>query len=361
MIEPRYIKKRKREWDPEEREVFKKHKPDDEPKTSKGEELERYWLNVSNNPDSLPEFDLEELFNTKSKHIEKEGIWDPSILINGTRRTGKSVLAKHIVTKAHEKGLVGRISVLTGTPQNGFWDDLAPCSTIYDLSQPVEVLHMIRNFQIDIVEAFKDGEEIPLGILQHTIILDDFIGDKSFARYSDELHTAIINFRHYCTCIILLTQYPTGVGPSIRANADFAFIFIQAGENVKRHMYNDHLNFISDKKHAYNILEQVPRDFKCLVVHKTDPYLKDNEKVSWFRAEDEDSKYPDNHATLHAGNPEWRRSMLKKDEILKRKRKEERKKRQQKSFQLSGPVVDELSSVFQDVLNLKQNIIKKLQ
>lgn len=284
----------------------------------------QHWIQFAKDPESFDPLDLEELFEIRSTSLDPRGIWDPSILIDGSRRSGKSVLAKHICIEAHKRGLIGRISVITGTKQNTFWEDLAPYSTIFPVKNAREALQLLVQFQEYTVEEFKDGEDIEFDLIQHTIILDDFIGDQQFAKYSSELVSAFTNFRHTGCCVIAITQYPTGVPPAVRTNSDFAFVFLQQSDSQTERVMKDHFSFIHDKKVAYFLLNNVPREFRCIAVHKTDPYLKPNEKVKWFKATDWD-KEAGGHSTLQVGHPEWREKVSAIDEKQKAKRRRERK------------------------------------
>ena len=317
---------------------------------------ESYWMGFAQNPESYPQFDLEELFNVQSKSLDSNGIWDPSIIIDGTRRTGKSVLAKHICIEAQRRGLIGRISIITGTRQNTFWDDLSPLATIYEVKNGREVMAAITKFQDGLVGAFKDDEEIEMGILQHTVILDDFIGNKTFSRYSDELATAFVNFRHYATAVIALTQYPTGVPPMIRTNTDFAFIFMPQSYQQKDLLWKNYTSFITDRRLAFYLFDSVLRDFRCLSVHKTDAYLENKEKVKWFRAVDWDGEN-NGHSTIQVGHPGWRDKMNKKDEEIKKKRKKERKMGGTSGSELWN--VEEMTNPLQEVQMMRSVLQQK--
>jgi hypothetical protein len=298
-----------------------------------------HWIKFAKDPESFPPLDIEELFSIRSTSLDPRGIWDPSIIIDGSRRSGKSVLAKDICIEAHKRGLIGRISAITGTKQNTFWDDLVPFSTIFPVSNAREALDKLVEFQEYLVDEFKDGGDLEFDILQHTIILDDFIGDQQFSRYSSELVSAFTNFRHTGCCVIAITQFPTGVPPTVRTNADFAFAFLQQSEDQTDRVLKDHLSFIRDKKVAYFLANNVPREFRCIAIHKTDPYLKPIEKVKWFKAKDWDGEM-NGHSTIQVGHPGWREKMVSSDEKLKQKKRKERKMRGMPHFDTNGDIMD---------------------
>lgn len=316
-----------------------------------------HWISFARDPESFPMLDLEELFAIQSKSLDPNGVWDPAILIDGSRRSGKSVLAKDICIEAHRRGLIGRITVITGTKQNRFWHDLVPYSMIHSVENAREALQHLVATQEYLVEEFKDGNDVDCGTFQHTIILDDFIGDQKFSRYSSELITAFTNFRHTGCCVIAITQFPTGVPPTVRSNADFAFVFLQQSESQSEKIISDHLSFIRDKKVAYALLNNVPREFRCISIHKTDPYLTPMEKVKWFKAKDWDSE-AGGHSTIRVGCQVWRDKVAVEDEKLLEKNRRDRKaggapKIKNKYIENGMQSVDDLKQSLQNIYNIK--------
>jgi hypothetical protein len=267
-----------------------------------------YFQNMALNRSKESEFDVEEIYNVSSG-----GVWDPSVIWFGTRRTGKSVSVKDIVEGAHQRGLIGRITVITGTKQNRFWHTNVPYASIFPLKMAREVIQSLikqqeqRKLLIDSGKQLKFGEQS----YQHTLILDDFIHDKSFARYSDELSQAFVAFRHIGCAVLITAQHPTGVSPMIRGNADFIFVTRISGRDNIETIRKDHLTFLPRLSQAAFFMETITRDYVSVVIHKTDPSATVMEKVKWYKATDMDA---DGKLMTEWGNYAWRRYMEKEDQ-----------------------------------------------
>lgn len=296
-------------------------------------------------PESFEPFDLEELFSVKSTGHLAEGVWDPAIIWFGTRRTGKSVSLKHIVTEAHMRGLVGRVTVITATKQNENWVNVVPYACVHPIEDALKVVRDVRDKQNKRANIMKkENGKLLYGneSFQHTLILDDVVHDKRFSRYADELSEAFMTFRHIGCAVLITSQYPTAIAPAIRNNADFVFIQQQNGYAAKEIIYKDHLEFLPQRSMAFYFLDQVPKDWRTIVVHKTDPELEAKDKVSWFRATDLDNEFGvvgkghpnQKRIQIEWGHPEWRKVMKTIDEEIKSK--EAREEEEEANFDIYG-------------------------
>lgn len=55
-------------------------------------------------------------------------------------------------------------------------------------------------------------------------ILDDVIADAAAMLWNTQLTSLFVEGRHLCITVCILTQYPKGVGPKIRGNADIVVL-----------------------------------------------------------------------------------------------------------------------------------------
>lgn len=288
-----------------------------------------YFSDMIINTDNYSPFDLEAIFNKKSYMYSRNGTWDASIILYGSRRTGKSTTLKHVLTEAHKRELIGRVIVITGTKQNEFYDETVPYVSIHPLSRNgIAVLEDLRNKQEVRCARIKAGKPIKYGekAFQHTIILDDIVHDKKFTRYAEILTECFMTFRHVGCAVIITTQYPKAIPPAIRINADFIFIFKIDSFNEMDCIIKDNLSFINQTSFTSYFLRKMTKNFNSVVVDRTSQTSEDTERISWFLSEDYDELYgTPNERTgqkklkIQWGHPEWRKDMEKLDKEAKAK------------------------------------------
>ena len=287
-----------------------------------------HFIEFAMNTEEHECLNVDDIMNVRSYKYSKEGTWDPTIIWFGARRTGKSVQLKDIVTTAHERGLIGRVTVITATRQNQFWDNVVPYTSVFPITSALSVIKDIKQKQQLRASLMQRGKPLLYGpeSFQHTLILDDVVHDKHLARYSDELAEAFFTFRHTGCAVIMTSQYPTAIAPGLRSNADFVFIMTQNGYNAKELLWRDHLEFITDRRIANYFMDNVPKQWRSIVIHKTDTTLTPQEKVRWFRAIDRDEVEgePDpitgiKKLTVQWGNEKWRKVKAKEDDDYKKK------------------------------------------
>lgn len=294
----------------------------------KQEDILNYYAGFADDPESFPAFDLEEILNVKSYKYNEKGTWDPTVIWFGTRRTGKSVSLKYLLEAANDKGLIGRVTVITGTKQNHFWDHVVPSCCVFGVEDALGVIEDIKNKQNTRASMIRSGKKLKYGIeaFQHTLILDDVVHNKSLARYSDVLTEAFMTFRHTGCAVLITSQYPTAIAPSMRNNADFVFVQLLNGYDAKEVIFKDHLEFFPKRNLAFYFLDTVPREWRSIVIHKTDPELYEIDKVHWHRPVDLDNEFglpnPINPSIKQIrsrwGSVNWRKAMDKTDKEYER-------------------------------------------
>ncbi len=255
---------------------------------------QQHWFDLALNPETIPQFDIDDLL----KFANDDGIWNASIAIFGQRRTGKSTLAKDLLIQLNERKLIGRIGIITDTDQNQFWKDMIPEATIYPVDLAVETINQILAFQKYIKNQYEKGKKIePEGVLQYTLILDDFAHDKKFSRYSDSFAKVYGTGRHFNMSVMLLTQHPAAVSTFVRSNSDFVFVVKASGKRNIEHIVNDHLFFMNPEA-GRAIIGSSTNDYNVLVINKT-PNLHDEVRLWTFKAKVIKEKPP-------LGDPKWR-------------------------------------------------------
>lgn len=262
---------------------------------------QQFWYDIALNPGKIPQFDIKDLY----KYAHDSGVWDMSMSVFGQRRTGKTTVVNDILRQMNE--YIGRISIITDTKQNDYWSTLIPEATIYPVEQAAEAIDLILKFQSKIIDDDREGIELnPPGVIQHTLILEDFSHDKGFSRYSDAFAKIYGAGRHFKVCVILITQYPVAVGPFVRSNSDFVIVVKASGKKSVQHIVDDHLNFMPLKAGEL-LIETTTVNYQCLVVNKF-PNVKDNNRVSVYTATVYDDPKDEYGKVIKPklGDPEWR-------------------------------------------------------
>lgn len=238
------------------------------------EEEDNYWDNATKNPYALPEFDLEKLYSYRT-HVRESTlglkVWAPSMAVFGMSGAGKTNMVKVLLDGAKQRGLIGRVAVITGTKVSKQWEGLVPEATIFDVEEGIAAIDDILRYQEKQLDDAENGKPLDMNTFQYTIILDDFIGDsKEFnARYSGALDRLYTSGRHFGINIVLLTQWPTAVSTTIRGNTKWVIMSRQNGFNARRHLADDHLSFLHRTKQAMPLLSRACRNYQALVVDNT--------------------------------------------------------------------------------------------
>jgi hypothetical protein len=191
-------------------------------------DINRVWLNPDNANEIQP---------------------DKFCVFFGKRRTGKSFALRWLLSQGHF--LFNNGLVLTNTDFNHFWQKHFPKQYVEPFDPIIlRIFLEVQGKEVERwIEAGKPRHHNPYKI----IILDDVVG-QSF-RYVDEIQTFATRGRHYCTSIMMTTQYPKLISSSTRTNTDFAFIFFQQNINEKLAIAEEYFNTIP-LDNALDMIEQ---------------------------------------------------------------------------------------------------------
>ena len=253
----------------------------------------------------LPDFDLDILFNM----ISSNGIWDPAVSVFGVRRSGKTELVKYILNEANDRRLIGRVGVITSTNFRSTWNEMIPSMTIFELDDVVNVIESLFESQKNIIENVENGNTYKYGSSQYTIILDDFIHEKKFSVFSSTILKLYTTGRHYDISVWLLSQHPAGVSNIVRNNSDFAIILRMTSFQSKKTIYQDHLDFIDNVMTCIHFIDHNTKDYRAIIILKTDPHLQPEERVYTMIADINTEK-------KMIGNDLWVRDMNNKQKSI---------------------------------------------
>lgn len=214
----------------------------------------------------LPDFDLSKI---KS---------DASIVVYGMRRTGKSFLSRWLLYNVAQH--FPAIVVITETKLNGFWQQFVPEKYVHEMYDPRIIKKIIDIQKARKLQAEKDPNYNP----NMCVILDDCISDASLK--NDEWFKRLYaNGRHLKIFVLTTSQMAKGVNPTVRNNADYAFIFKLFSAGQKESLFEDYLSFM-DKKTAAELMLEYTKDNMCLVVSQDSTVRHPVENLYKMKAKD---------------------------------------------------------------------------
>lgn len=119
------------------------------------------------------------------------------------------------------------------------------------------------------------------------IVLDDMMNDNDWKK-DKTIKTIFFNGRHFNIFFILTMQYPMGIGPELRSNIDYVFIFNEPSIANRKKIYDQYCSNIPSFDHFQNILDYCTQNHECLVVDTAASGDLDN-KIFWYKAEAHDN------------------------------------------------------------------------
>lgn len=218
---------------------------------------------------------------------------DSTILILGRRRSGKSFLTRDIFYH-HDNIPIGII--FSGTEEaNPFFGEFIPDSLIHPEYDPELVESFIARQCKKITKAKenklgkKDGNKYDGKVPENRgfIVLDDMLDDANAWKKDKTMKRIFFNGRHYNLFFILTMQYPLGIGPELRSNIDYVFIFNEPSISNRKKIYEGYCSSIPTLDHFNNILDYCTQNHECLVVDTAATGDLDN-KIFWYKAEPHD-------------------------------------------------------------------------
>jgi len=211
-------------------------------------------------PDFIPEdVDLRQWSVDAEEHQLPESFF---CIICGSRRIGKSVFAKYLLFFLCDK--FDMAVVLTETPQNGYWQPIVGNQYVHEGMNEFLVEHLFETQKsARALQEQSGGKKKAPRVL---LILDDVIANRNKIHESPELNRLAVQGRHMNIAVILTTQYPRAINPTLRENCDLAVIFQQKTVRALQAVYEDFLSKLGPKEAALQILTKYTSEHDCIVV-----------------------------------------------------------------------------------------------
>lgn len=167
---------------------------------------------------------------------------DSTVVNFGMRRSGKSVLSRHILYVLKDK--LPRAMVMSDTDDlNRFYRNYVPEKHIIKGVNKLiikRLLDLQKKFMKKLLQEYGTKDEIPdeeLNDVRVLIVADDVIQNENEIRYNPPLNTIFVNGRHYNIFFLLNTQYEKAIPPTMRNNVDIAFMFYPENRDAVDHLW----------------------------------------------------------------------------------------------------------------------------
>lgn len=144
-----------------------------------------------------------------------------------------------------------------------YWEkDLKRLQQVYDAQKArVRMFQdLIRKNQISKEEAQKRSHLL--------IILDDmmFMGDQIFK--NDLIKEVWMNGRHAWITVFITLQYGKGIGPALRDQIDWVFLWQEASVNAQKKLFEDWVGYFESLPEFKLAFNDLTGEYKCMVVKK---------------------------------------------------------------------------------------------
>lgn len=211
-----------------------------------------------------------------------------TITIIASRRSGKSVVARHILYKEFiKKRKIKNIVIVSPTLHNG---DYAFLDVKYKHTDFNEVfLNKILERQEQLIISDPDGDH------DLVILLDDIV--KSTDQKTRDILSRLYTLsRHYRLYVILISQsLRHELTPIIKFNSDLIVIFKTRNYENKKEMCDLWLGFSdkNDRDRGFAIIDQIAAGYRCMLIDATSHSNEIEDIVKWYEV-DVDHSVPRN-------------------------------------------------------------------
>ena len=218
---------------------------------------------VEPKPYFLREFQEEQLLKTKFCRLA----------FIGKTNSGKSQAVKTIC-HFYKDRCYGGFAHSISEPQQGFFREFIPQSFIYS-EKNLKRLEEVYEAQKKRVQMFKKlvkddvmSEDEAQRRCHMLIVLDDmnFLGDAVF---KDELIKEVwMNGRHSWITVFITLQYSKGIGPMLRDQIDWVFLWQDPAANSQKKLFEDWVGYFPTLADFKRVFNTVTGEYRCMVVRK---------------------------------------------------------------------------------------------
>jgi hypothetical protein len=199
-----------------------------------------------------------------------EGTW----LIIGPRNTGKSVLLLDLLYRMRKNfdfgfAVVGSVGAYKNIRK------VLPQHFVYNGYDE----QAIENYS-NALKAVNAQEKRRRGLL----IEDDLFSQPAYLKTPTQ-NDIYLNGRHTCRAKITLCQYLMFLPPHVRNNVEYVIALREPIVKNRAKLYEYFFGSFPSQKEFNRVFDQCTRDYKCLVLDKTQTSGKLEDSIMWYKAD----------------------------------------------------------------------------
>lgn len=213
----------------------------------------------------------------------------PTIVINAKRGSGKSVCIKHLMYYYHTVKKYPIAIVCSNSEKvDPYYKNFCPDLFIYEDCVKAFNKILIRQKKIksknEKIKAGEEQGEIEDGRL--LLVLDDVLANAKEWTKSQDMSEIIYNGRHYDITLIIAVQDIVALGPGIRNNIDYVFLFNNDIKVEVEKMWKYYAGIFDSCRTFQEVLNQVTEDYGILVINRRNPESNNLvDKIGRFKAQ----------------------------------------------------------------------------
>jgi hypothetical protein len=193
------------------------------------------------------------------------------VVVIGKRKTGKTVLIRDLLY--HKQNIPLGLVMSHTDHLTHFYDQFIPSMLIHKDYDSEQVGKLFQRQTKALQENWKEPSAF--------LLLDDVLSDKAWKSCSN-LKEVFFNGRHYKLLFILGMQSPMGIGPDLRNNIDYTFIFKNNLQSERRKIYDNYAGVFKTFEIFNHVLESTTEDYNCLAIVDNSLSNKLEDKVFYY-------------------------------------------------------------------------------
>lgn len=197
------------------------------------------------------------------------------LLFIGKRGSGKSTCMKDILYR--KRRIPSGICMSATESANSFWSDCIPGTYIFDDYDPRYVQGVIKR-QKKIKKQTGRGSN-------SFIIFEDVIYDSKLNR-DTTVREVFLNGRHFGLFVLFAMQYALLIGPALRSNVDYVFLFRETLLSNQERLFKQFGGLFKSFAMFQEVLNACTENYECLVLDQTQCTSNNIEDcVFWYKAD----------------------------------------------------------------------------
>lgn len=208
---------------------------------------------------------------------------NPSICMIAKRRSGKSWVCRHILSKYTH--IPGGVIICATERLNAFYGKFFPQLYIHYEFQTELIEKILFRQKIMIRKAIDYYKKKKKCDPRFILVMDDCLSSKGEWMKDKTILEIFFNGRHYQIMYIFTMQYAVGIKPELRTNFDYIFLLAEDFEcNLKKlhiHFAGMFPNFNTFKQ----AFTEITRDYGSMVISNCGARSEFLDKVFWYKAE----------------------------------------------------------------------------